>query len=393
MPNVKKPHFLLLFLLISFGSITAVTYTPALPEMVNFFGVSAKTMSLTMTIFLIGYACGQLLYGPLANRFGRKKALLMGVGLEVFASLLCVFSASLHSFWLLVWARLFMALGASVGLKMSFTLVADTHTEAESRKTIAYLMSAFAITPPLGIAIGGFLVEHFTWVSTFYFMAIYGAVLFLLVLGMRETALTFDRDALKPHKILHKYAATLWQAKLPVAALIVGCGTAFVYVFATLAPFLGIEKMGLSPSDYGLWCLLPSVGIIASSQVSVMLAERFNAYTTIMLGLGIMAVSVALMLFGFSTGAVSPFFLFIPQTIIYVGMGLVFSNASNIATASHDDKASGAAMLSFINMGTATLAVLSLGFIHTSSVLLLPLVYGGLLLVALCGFFVLKKLR
>ena len=375
MTQAQKPPFLLLFLLISFGSITAVAFTPALPEMSLFFGVSVKEMSLTMTIFLIGYACGQLLYGPLANRFGRKKALLMGVGLEIVASLLCVLSAPLHAFWLLVLARLLMALGASVGLKMSFTLVADTHTEAESRRTIAYLMTAFAVTPPLGIAIGGFLLEHFTWISTFYFMAIYGVLLFALVLRMSETAQSLDLQALQPHKIIAKYAATLKSYQLPAASALVGVGTAFVYVFATLAPFLGIDKMGLSPADYGLWCLLPSIGIILSSQVSAYLSSRLSAMKTILIGLSVMGVAVLSMLLGFLNGYVNPHFLFIPQLFIYSGMGLVFANASNIATSGFADRASAAAMLSFINMSVAMLSVLAVGFAHTTSTLFLPIVY------------------
>ena len=144
--------------------------------------------SLTITLFLVGYAVGQLLYGPLGNRFGRKMALYLGIGLEIISCFFCAAASPLHAFWLLLLARLLMALGASVGLQMTFTLVADTYTQHEARKRIAHLMIAFAITPALGVAIGGFLTDDFSWTANFYFMAFYGAFLLILAAKMPETA-------------------------------------------------------------------------------------------------------------------------------------------------------------------------------------------------------------
>ncbi len=387
----KKPSFLLLFLLISFGSITAVAFTPALLEIAGFFNVSAKTASLTITLFLVGYAVGQLLYGPLANRFGRKIALYIGIGLEIIASLLCVIAAPLHAFWLLVLARLFMALGASVGLKMSFTLVADAYTQEESRKIISHLMIAFAITPALGVAIGGFLVEHFAWMSTFYFMAVYGLAVLALTMRMSETAKSLDHNALKPSKIWAKYSATLARIELPVAALLMGSATSFVYVFASLAPFIAMQTIGLNPAQYGLWNLLPVLGVIAGSQLSAHLSQSISPMKAIAMGIGVMLVGVLIMAAAFLSGVFMALFLFLPLLIIYIGLGFIYANASGIATSKIEDKSNASAMMSFINMGLTTLIVLALGFVHISAVILLPLVYC--ILVGGAGVFalILKK--
>ena len=206
MLTARKLAFILLFLLISFGSVSAVLFTPALPQISAYFGVSNSAAQLTITLFLVGYAVGQLLYGPLANGFGRKTALYIGIGLEIISSLICVLSANLHAFWLLVVARLLMALGASVGLKMSFTLVADCYTSEESTNIISHLMIAFAITPGLGVALGGLLTQHLGWQSCFYFLALYGIFLFCLAYRMPETAATIDRNALKFSNITDKYS-------------------------------------------------------------------------------------------------------------------------------------------------------------------------------------------
>lgn len=371
----KKPSFLLLFLLISFGSIAAVAFTPALPEIGVFFNVNAKVAGLTITLFLVGYAVGQLLYGPLANRFGRKIALYIGIGLEVVASLLCVVAAPLHAFWLLVLARLLMALGASVGLKMSFTLVADSYTQEESRKIISHLMIAFAITPALGVAIGGFLVEHFAWTSTFYFMAAYGLVILALTQRLSETAKSLDYDALKPPKIYAKYKATLARIELPIAALLMGIGTSFVYVFASLAPFIGMQTIGLSPAQYGMWNLLPVIGVIVGSQFSAYLSQAISPMKAIAIGIGIMLIGVLIMGTAFLSGVITALFLFLPLLIIYIGLGFIYPSASGIATAKIEDKSNASAMMSFINMGLTTLIVLVLGFVQVGAEILLPLVY------------------
>ena len=141
--------FLTLLLLISFASVNAVLFTPALPQIAAFFSITNEKVQLTITWFLIGYAFGQLLYGPLANRFGRKPALYAGILLQIISSLACVLAGKLHNYDALVAARFALALGSGVGLKMTFTLVNECYEPKSASKKIAYLMLAFAITPVL----------------------------------------------------------------------------------------------------------------------------------------------------------------------------------------------------------------------------------------------------
>src|ERR1700722_395130 len=116
----SKPSFFTLLLMISFASVNAVLFAPALPDIARYFSISDNTAQQTMTWFLVGYALGQLIYSPFANRFGRKPALYIGISLQIISSLLCVLSGAIHEYWLLVLGRFFLALGAGVGLKMTF---------------------------------------------------------------------------------------------------------------------------------------------------------------------------------------------------------------------------------------------------------------------------------
>ena len=152
----KNISFFTLLLLISFASVNAVLFTPALPNVAAFFSISNEAAQQTITWFLIGYALGQLIYGPLANRFGRKPALYLGIGLQIMSSLVCVAAGFLHLYSVLLLGRFLLALGSGVGLKMTFTLVNECYVPKIASQKIAYLMLAFAITPGLGIALGNF---------------------------------------------------------------------------------------------------------------------------------------------------------------------------------------------------------------------------------------------
>jgi DHA1 family bicyclomycin/chloramphenicol resistance-like MFS transporter len=103
----KSPPFVTLLLLISFGAVSAVLFTPALPQIKNYFGISQVLAELTVSLFLAGYAIGQLPYGAISNRFGRKPALFFAIALTIVGTILCIFSANLNCFPLLFISHFF----------------------------------------------------------------------------------------------------------------------------------------------------------------------------------------------------------------------------------------------------------------------------------------------
>jgi MFS transporter, DHA1 family, multidrug resistance protein len=386
---VKLPFFTLL-LLISFASVNAVLFTPALPDIVHFFSISEDRVQLTISWFLIGYALGQLIYGPLANRFGRKPALYGGIGLQIISSLLCVLAGANHSFWLLVIARFLLALGSGVGLKMTFTLVNECFEPKRASQTISYLMLAFAITPGLGIALGGFLTTYWGWGSCFYASAIYGVLLLLLVTRLPETNKIADLNALKFKHLLSEYGVQLKNEQLIMGGLLMGCTTCFVYLFAAEAPFIAIDFFGMSSASYGVANCLPPIGLILGSLVNAkLIAKNYSLNTLIKSGVFIASLGVLIMFIAVSMNfSVLPT-LFFPIIISYFGLALIMANASAIAMSSVVDKAHGSALMSFINMGLTTLVVLSLG-LFPLKLILLPACYF-VLCVAMIGITWLSK--
>lgn len=374
--QIKLP-FGTLLLLISFASVNAVLFTPALPNMAHFFGVGEDTAQQTITWFLVGYALGQLVYGPIANRFGRKPALYAGIILQIISSLLCVLAGIIHEYWLLVVARFMLALGSGVGLKMTFTLVNECYEPKMASQKISYLMLAFAITPGLGVALGGILNSYYGWTSCFYAGAIYGFTLLGLVTRLPETQKKLNLNALKMKYLLHGYSSQFKNIQLITGGLLMGASTCFVYVFAAAAPFIAINIFGLTSSEYGLANILPPIGLIFGSIVGARLSKKYSLKLIIRVGILIASLGTGLMFVTMVMHFPILFSLFLPMIIIYFGLCFIMANASTIAMSHVNDKAHGSAVMNFINMGVATLVVLSISLFPMKA-LLLPFIYIGL---------------
>lgn len=384
MQATKQLSMFTLFMMISFASVNAVLFTPALPRIANYFGISDGAAQLTITWFLVGYAIGQLLYGPIANRFGRKPALYAGICLQILSSLLCVLAGTLHIYSLLVLGRFLLALGSGVGLKMTFTIVNEIYEPKIAAQKLSYLMIAFAIAPGLGVMLGGILNSYYDWTSTFYAGAIYGILFLLLTTSLPETKLKLDLNALQFKHLISAYATQFSNKQLISGGLLIGSTTCFVYIFAALAPFIAIESLHMSSSEYGMANLLPPIGLVLGSLFSAHLVKVYPVAWVIRLGIFIATLGSIIMLAFTSLHLPTVIMIFIPMMLNYFGLALIAANTSVIAMSQVSDKAHGSAVMSFTNMGLVTVVILVLGLFPTHP-LLMPMSY----ILTCAGMFVL----
>lgn len=365
---------LTLLLMISFASVNAVLYTPALPAISDYFGITDYYAQQTVTWYLIAYALGQLLYGPAANRFGRKTALYIGIALAIVSSVLCVVSGYIHAFALLLIGRTLLGLGSGVGLKMAFTMTNEVYPPTLAARKISYLILAFAITPALGVALGGFLTAHFGWISCFYASIVYAVLLLILCIRLPETLAMKDLNALKLNRIFADYKEAFTSKRVIAGGLLMGGLTCFVYLFAALAPFIAIDQLGLSSDKYGIANLIPPIGMICGSLASVQLLRFFSMSKIILMGIIVTMIGILIMgtAIYYQLNVIQA--IFMPMVIIYLGAATVMPNASTLAMRSVQDKSHGSAVMNFINMGIATAVVLSAGLWQVSPSLL-PILY------------------
>lgn len=382
--------FITMLLMISFASVNAVLFTPALPAIENFFAISTALAQQTITWFLIGYALAQLVYGPLANRFGRKPALFFGIILQIVSSFICIFSGITHDYTILILGRFLLALGSGVGLKMTFTLINESYDPLIASRKISYLLVAFAITPGLGVMLGGFLNTYLGWQSTFYAGAIYGIILLFLTMKITETKKILDLNALKLKHLLKAYASQFQNMKIISGGMLMGGSTCFVYVFAALAPFIAINMLNMSSAAYGTANLLPPIGLVLGSIFSAYLSNKYPLTFIIRLGIYITLAGSGMMLLFVLMKLSVLLILFIPMMLCYFGLPLILANASTIAMNHVSDKAHASAVINFVNMGFATLIVVLIGFLPSFK-LLMPSIFIGVCMMMFASIKVLSK--
>ncbi len=389
----KEPQLLILLLLASFASVSAVLYSPALPEMARELGLPAMKVQLTMTIFAIGYAVGNLPYGPISNRFGRKPAIYMGISVAIVGCLLILLGGALHLFWLIMCGRFLEALGSCVGLKIAFTMIGDVYSQTAATKKLSYLTLAFAIVPGLAVAFGGLLTDQFGWMSCFYVLTVYSVILLILSTRLPETAEFKDLTALNLSKIRIGFLEQLKSRTLVTCALIMGGASSFVYLFASEAPFIGIEEIGLQAKEYGLLNFIPSLGMLVGAVFTHQLAGKKEIPTILTLGIGIAIAASFIMFTLFLIGKVNTWTLFVPIPFMYLGLSLVFSNSSGYAMSVAKNKSNASAVLNFINMTIAFFSLLVIEILPIYHITVLPLLFLliGIVMLLLRFFFLKNK--
>jgi MFS transporter, DHA1 family, multidrug resistance protein len=343
---------------------------------------------LTMSFFLIGYALGQLPYGPLANRFGRKPAIYIGAAIAILGNFFCIIAGHGNSFWGLVIARFFAALGTSVGLKISLTMIGDSFEQHKARKMLSYCMLSVAILPAFATWLGGVLTSALGWISCFYFLTAYSFLILFVSLMLPETAKLLDRKALNISKIKEGYRHQLVNLKVLLPAIIMGSSGAFMYLFASGGPFIGIKIIKLSPQEYGLLNLIPWTGTALASIVSAKIAHLIPTTRAILIGIICTILGTALILVPFAFGYINVLSLFLPSFVFYFGACLNFSNGSSLALDHSHDKSNTSAILNFINIGISVIAVLIFEGVHPEKPIILPLFF-----VALCIAMILFYMR
>lgn len=372
--DVKRPHLLTLMILSAFASMGAVLMMPALPEISHHFGTHTSTTQLAVTFFLLGYAFGQLIYGPLANRYGRKHAIYVGIIIATLGSVFSIVSSPLESFNLLVCGRFLEATGASAGLAVSVAMINDFYFEEDARRIMGLLMLAFAIIPGIAIAIGGALVQFLHWQSCFYFLLLYGLVLIYPTMRLPETNLVRDVNALKYRHIFENYWKHFKIKRLMGFSFIVGFSGACVYVFGAEGPFIGIYLLHVHPAVYGILALTPYLGTLLGSVIVVRLS-KINPLLVIKVAFYFELVASIIMFILFLLHIVSLKSMLIPMGIFCIGQPIIAATAISLAMQETNDKSNGSAIINFSSICVPVLMTFSLTLLHSQNPVVMPVIF------------------
>ncbi|KAA0967770.1 multidrug effflux MFS transporter [Pseudomonas sp. ANT_H12B] len=371
---------LILGALSAFGPLAIDFYLPAFPAMALAFGTDEKHVQLTLAAYFLGLSLGQLAYGPVADRFGRRIPLLTGVGLFTVASLACAYAPNLE--WL-IGARFVQALGGCAGMVIARAIVSDKCDAVGSAKVFSQLMLVMGLAPILAPMLGGLLVNTTGWQSIFLVLTGFSALAALAVaLGLPESLPAHvPRQPLSG--ALRQYARLVSDPVYLGHALTGGIAIAGMFSYIAGSPFVFIKLYGVPAEHFGWLFGTNAAGFILVAQVNArLLAKRGPAVLLartvwIYLGAGLTLLAVSAM----HTEQLWP--LLIPLFICIASLGCILPNASACAMNGQGARAgSASAMLGCLQFSVAAGAAALVGVLHDGSAMPMAIV------ISLCAILV-----
>ena len=354
----------LLTTLVALGPLSTDVYLPALPTLARVFVTDAARVQLTLSVFLAGFACGQLFYGPLSDRFGRRPVLLGGLFIYFIASLGCVLAGSIET---LIVARFVQALGACAGPVLGRAIVRDVWGASDSARIIAYVGGAMAIAPLVGPTLGGFLTVIFGWQANFVALALFSGIQCVAVARLlAESNVHRDPYATTVRVMARNFGLLLADRRYVGYLLTFSFSYSALFAFISGSSFVLTERFGLAPQIYGMCFGIVVAGYLLGSVLSGRLVQRFGSDRLLASGawLGAFAGMAmwALDLGGIHAGLAGLAAILGPMFFCTLATGLVMPNAIGRALAPYPAMAgSASALMGFCQMSIAALVGIAVG--------------------------------
>lgn len=239
-----------LVLMSAFGSFVNDMYLPTLPEMRRFFHCSVSEVQLGLTMGMVGLAIGQIVLGPLSDRYGRKPILLVSMLIFICASLVSVHSDTIHEF--LIW-RTIQGIGASGGYFLARTVPADIYGGRPLAKLMALVGAINGFAPASAPVLGGFLADTIHWQGIFIVLAIFAGVLILVSLGFKESLPPARREKGNITGAFKEFIPLLGNRAFMTHVLLKGSALGLLFAYTSSAPFIMQEHYHYSALDFGLF--------------------------------------------------------------------------------------------------------------------------------------------
>jgi DHA1 family bicyclomycin/chloramphenicol resistance-like MFS transporter len=355
------------------GPLSLTILVPAMPSLVTSFATDAASVQLTVSLFILGLAVAQLVFGPLSDRFGRRPVVLAGLALATLASTAAIFAGGIAG---LVIARAMQSLGASTGQTIGRAIIRDLYERERAASMIGLVTSVVVLMPMVAPLIGGLLDTFFGWTSIFVFVAALSLTVFLwaaLALPETQAPAVGHRER---GRLLTDAGALFTNRRFLGYSLTVGLGCAPFFTFLGAAPYVVVGMLGRTSAEYGLWFFMPSIGFMAGNFAVTRLTGRLSIDA--MIGWGIALTIVGCVLNALVYRALPGWemaTLFLPQLIIGFGNGLLLPTSMAGAVSIRPQVAGTASgMAGFIQMAIGAGAAQLSGHVIANATDAMPMV-------------------
>lgn len=350
-----RPAFVgLLGAMAALGAVTVDMYLPSLPTVGAEFGTTHAAVQLTISAVLVGAAVGQLLIGPMSDRFGRRGPALAGIALHVVASVLCVFAPTIG---VLIALRVVQGVGNSAAMITAMAVIRDRLTGGRAARVISRLMLVIGVAPLLAPTVGGLIAGVAGWRAVFGALAFFGVALGVVVWRwLPETLPQQWRTTAGVTAALRGYRALLSDGHFVALAIIPGLALGALFSYVAGSPFVLQEGYGLSEQQFALGFAVNGIGIVLGSQVNAAFVHRVAPIRIVRIAIPLL-LATALVLLGIAfTDLGGVLGILAALWVILFLLGFIIGNAAAIALTRHGERAgTAAAVIGAFQSGVAAL--------------------------------------
>src|SRR3979411_1570176 len=347
----SRMMLLLLVAMTGVAPISLYLLVPALPVLATTFGRDISIAQMTVSLYMVGIACSQIIMGPLSDRFGRRPVLLAGLGLMVAASAACIFAESLPQ---LIAARFLQALGGATGMVVSRAIIRDLYSRDRISSMISLVIAVMMIAQMLSPLTGGLLETAFGWRAIFYVITAASLVIAVAIALMlpetrrgRTEAGGFRGDV-----------GSLFTSRAFIGYLLCQVlASPLLFTFAGAGPYVVVTQMGRSSAEYGAWFATTGLAYLIGNLFCVRFAPRHSLEKLIWFGLALQFLGALLnLVWGIAGLNQAPSWLFGTQMLVMFANAFVMSNSTAGAISVRPEAAGTASgAMGFLQMGVGSL--------------------------------------
>ena len=392
-PKKRFSILLLLGLLAAIGPFSIDMYLPAFETIAQNFDTTIDHIQLSLTAFFIGIAFGQLIYGPLLDKFGRKKPLLVGLVIYIVASILCAYTKEPNQ---LIFLRFLQALGSCSGMVASRAMVRDLFEPREAAKVFSMLMLVIGISPILAPSVGAFVLTHFDWHVIFIILAALALLIFLGVIWILPESYVGNKEmSLHPSAISRDFWTVFRNPTFLLFAAVGGFASSGLYAYLAGSPFVLQRLFGLSETEYGLAFAFVASSLILATQANRILLNRWGSEGISKKASIAQAITGMLLVIIAAAGGMNLFLLLMLICFFLCSQGFIFPNTSALALAPFSSLAGiASALLGCIQMALGAVTSASVSYFHNETLMPMVIVMCvGACLACFIYFFVDKRER
>lgn len=360
-------------LILILGSLTALgpfsidMYLPGFSGIAKDLNTSVAKVSMSLSSYFIGISAGQLLYGPLLDRFGRKKPLFIGLMVYILASLGCVYVTDIDMFILL---RFIQAVGSCAATVASVAMVRDLFPVKDIPKVFSLLMLVLGLSPMLAPTIGGYVTEDYGWHTVFLILMFMGiAILMASQIGLPNSYKPDNSISLKPKPIISNFLKVLKEPQFYTYAFTGAIAFSGLFTYVAASPIIFMDIYHVDAKTYGWIFAFMSVSFIGSSQLNSVLLRRFSSEQMIFGALILQSV-VSIVFLILSLNNMLGLYETIAILFLFLGcLGISNPNTAGLTMAPFAKNAgSASALMGAIQLGLGSLASFAVGIFVKDSV-------------------------